>query len=664
MKTVRTVCPRDCYDNCFLVVKVGDDGRIASVKGDLAHLMTHGFLCPRGKKDPEHVYTNRILFPHVRTGEKPGRQFRRASWDEALDLLVRNLTRVLAEKGSDSVLLLDYAGFTGLTSSSYAHRLWNALAAARTDYAVCSKSGHEGLGLHYGRSYGVQPEELLEKDLIVFWGFNAPVSSPHLWALARTARKERGTRIIAVDPWRSECARGADLWIAPKPGSDVALAMGICRYLVAKGRIDTRFIEKRTVGFRVLREEVLTWNPKRVRMETGLDASSLEDLSAAYASSRKSATMIGIGLQKTVNGADKVRAVSLIPALRGTHRGFFYSNKKAYLVNTDFLSGESLSEKKGRIVSQVALSESLRNGEFAFLFVYGMNPALTLPGQKALRQGLEREGVFLALHDTHWTETADWADVVLPAATFYEKDDLVLPWTHRHVRLMQKAIEPLGESRGEARLMTELAQRLGLTQEWLYEDPWLAMRRAFEGALEEGTFDDLLAGKTLPLKERPRNEYQTPSGKIELASRKARELGFDPLPRHMPLGQGSGTFVLLNSAGRNYTNTQFRENYGPIPQMVLVNPADAKAMGIAEGDAVMLENELGSIRLPAKLSPHVPEGILWAARLLTDLDGRPMNDITSSVPQTIGRGPTFNSTLVTVRKAPEAPKGQGATPRN
>lgn len=647
------MCPRDCYDTCSLVVRVGDDGKIQSVGGDLSHPMTHGFVCPRGKKDPEHVYANRVLFPHVRAGSKPGRDFRRASWDEALDLVAEKLSRALEAHGKDSVLLLDYAGYTGLTSSSFAHRLWNALGAPRTDYALCSTSGHEGLALHYGKSYGIQPEELLEKDLIVFWEFNAPVSSPHLWALARMARKERGARIIAVDPWQSECARGADLWIAPRPGSEVALAMGVCRTLIEKGRVDKRFIERVTRGFPVLREEALTWTTKRVRKETGIPAASLEELAAAYAGSRKSATMIGIGLQKSENGADKVRAVSLIPALLGLHRGYYYSNKKAYMVDSAYLSGESLSEKKGEIVSQVALSDAVRRGRFAFLFVYSMNPALTLPGQKAFREGLGKSSVFLTLHDTHWTETADWADIVLPAATFFEKEDLVLPWSHRYVRLSQKAIEPLGESKSEVGVMTELARKLGLAQEWLYEDPWLAMRKAFEGALAEGTFDDLMAGKSLPLKERPRNEYQTPSGKIEFASGKGRELGIDPLPRHMPLARKPGEFVLLNSASRNYTNTQFREIYGPIPQVVMVNPRDAKSLGIAEGDPVALENELGSIRLSAKLSPHVPEGVLCSPRLLVDLDGRPMNEITSSAPQPLGSGSTFNSTLVTLRRAQE-----------
>jgi anaerobic selenocysteine-containing dehydrogenase len=292
----------------------------------------------------------------------------------------------------------------------------------------------------------------------------------------------------------------------------------------------------------------------------------------------------------------------------------------------------------------------LKRADFKFIYIYSTNPAVVLPGQKDVREGLEHKDVFTAVHETHWTETADRADVVLPATSFLEKRDIVLPWSHRHVRLSEKVIEPLGESRDETWVMQELARRLGLEESWLYEDPWHALERAFEGALDDGTFEDLTGGKDLLLKPKPREEYRTPSGKLEFYSGVALTKGLDPLPQHRPRVPGPGEFFLINTATRHYTNTQFREEYGPIPAEVTINPVDADKAGVAEGETVSLRNELGSIDLVVKLSESVPTGVLWAPRQLTDPAGRPMNNITSPDPQPAGGGPTFNSTIVTVIK--------------
>jgi anaerobic selenocysteine-containing dehydrogenase len=648
-RKIKTVCPRDCYDSCFVTATVGDDGKIESVKGDTDHPLTRGFTCPRGNKDSIRVYSNRILFPQIRTGGKPGRSFRKASWSEALDIVAESLKSAIRDHGSESVLLLDYAGYTGLLSSRFSHRLWNAIGAAQTDEAICSTSGHKGLEFHYGLSYGIQPEELLQGDLIVFWGFNAPVSSPHIWSLAIESRRQNGTRLIAIDPRESECARSADIHAAPRPGSDVALAMGICRSLIENGQVDLDFIEKETTGFEQLKEEALSWSAEKVHEETGLEPAVVEQVANAYAVSNRSATMVGIGFQKNRNGADLVRAASFVPALRGLHRGFYYTNGRAPLVDKSYLTGESIVGIPSKTVSQVALSSQVQHGDFSFLFIYSMNPVQTLPNQVAFRQGLKRSEVFTTVHETHWTETTDYADVILPAPTFLEKQDIVVPWSHRHVRLSEKVIDPLGESRDEVWVMTQLSRKLGLSDEWLYEDPWKALEIAFEGAIENGSFQDLFDGKSLLLELKPPDVFQTPSGKIEFYSNRALELGMSPLPEHRALRLGPDEFHLLNTATRKYTNTQFRESYGPIPEFVLMNPQDADLLGVSDDQFVKLENDLGRIKLRVKVSDSVPPRVLWSPRQLTDLEGRPMNDITSDEPQPIGQGSTFNSTVVTVR---------------
>ena len=641
------MCARDCYDSCFILADVNDDGSLVSVKGDPDNPVTQGFVCPRGKMDAPRVYKNRVLYPQTRVGDKPGRKFRRIDWNEALETISGKLQEVIKTHGRESVLLLDYSGNTGLLSEVYPHRLWNALGASRTDGAMCSKAGKTGLALHYGEYYGLQPESLIDRDLIVFWGFNAPVSSAHLWALALQARKQRGATIIAIDPRRSEAAKNADRHFQPKPESDVALAMGICRILIEKNYLAREFIEKYTVGFDKLEKEIMSWSPQRVETETGLDWNQVETIADLYGKSNLSASLMGIGLQKSINGADLVRAVSFIPALRGLHRGFFYSNSDAFFIDNNYIAGNTFSNLQPKTVSQVALSQRVREGEFKFIFIYGMNPALTLPHQSAFRRGLSTDA-FVVVHDTHWTGTADYADVVLPAPTFFEKQDIVVTWVHRYIRISPPVIEPLGESRDEVWVMHELARKLGVREQWVLANPWKELEKAFEGAFVDGTFQDLLAEKTLHLKLKPPDRYNTPSGKLEFYASRALEMGINPLPRHCPVKPGVGEFILLNSALRNYTNSQFSESYGPIPTVVTINPTDAARLKITGNGRVKLANDLGCVEVDVEISNAVPGGVLWMPRLSICLNGKPMNELTAPITQVIANGPTFNSTLVKI----------------
>ncbi|RLE70419.1 MAG: formate dehydrogenase, partial [Thermoprotei archaeon] len=548
MEKIEVVCPRDCYDTCSLIFTIDDSGKLKNVRGDPRHPITQGFICPRGVGDLKRVYKNRILYPYVRTGRKPGRDFKRVGWSEALDLIAEKLKQVLKNYGPKTILHLEYAGNMGLLTWYFPQRFWNAIGASKTDYSVCSKSGHEALSLHYGLSYGVQPDELLEMKLIVYWGFNAVVSAPHLWALSVKARR-RGGRISVVDSRRSETAKRADIWLCPKPGSDVALAFGVARYLIEHGYVDLDFIREWTYGYEEYKREVLKWTPERVEEVTDVKWSKIEALGEAYGRLKPSATMMGFGFQKSIYGAESVRAVSLIPALLGLHRGFYYSNSRGYGMDISYLTGEKLYGRKVRVVSQVALAEYLKRGEFKFVYIYNMNPAVTLPGQKALRKGLSREDVFVVVHDTHWTETAEYADVVLPAATYLEKTDVVIPYSHRYVKISKKVIEPLGESKSEIWVMKELASRLGMS-EVLREDHWKALEKAFKDSLEDGSFSDLINGKMLKLRYMPLNRYQTPTGKIEFYSLKAEKLGLNPLPQQYPLLKKR--FILLNSSTFKY----------------------------------------------------------------------------------------------------------------
>ena len=644
MRQVPTVCARDCYDTCALIVTVEESERVLSVKGDPENPVTQGFTCPRGAKDHERLYKNRVEAPFLRRGD----HFEQVDWEEGLSIVSQKLAEVLAKHGPEAVLYLDYAGNQGLLTGAFPQRLWNAIGATQTDWALCSKSGHKALALHYGDSYGIMPTELLSMDLIVFWGFNAAVSSPHMWSLATKARKSRGAQIVTIDPRESRTAKNANLWIRPRPGSDVALAYGSINHLICRGYVDLKFIEEWTSGFARLREKTSEWTADKVERVTGVAWRYVEQLGEAYGNSKPSATMIGIGLQKCDQGADQVRAVSFIPALLGMHRGFFYSN--SFAIDGPPIAGHTLTDRTPRVVEQVACADLVKDGEFKFIYVSCMNPCLTLPNQHALRKGISRQDVFVVVHETHWTKTAQYADVVLPAPTYLEKEDLVIPWSHNYVRCSRRAVHPVTDSRSETWVMREIAKRLGLTEDWLYEDAWGAIKSALENGLEGGSFDSLESGEVLALKTKPRDNYPTPSGKIEFYSSKAAKMGLSPLPTQTPLNAENEGFILLTSATPKYTSTQFQEVYGPIPAVVAMNTRDAERLGIEDGHPITLANARGQVRMKVTVSDTVPVGVVWSPRQSEGLAGEPQNCLMSSAPQEIGSGPRFNSTIVRITR--------------
>ncbi len=602
--------------------------------------------------DPKRVYSQkRVLHPHIRKSAENAGEFNRVTWDKALSLIADKLQDTLESYGPESVLLYDYPGNQGFLSWQFPRRLWHALGATTTDYSLCSTSGHHAIGLHYGRSYGIQPEELQEMSVITFWGNNAKVSASHQWSLALKARKNRQAIIVDVDSRKSPTSEAADIWLNPRPGSDVALTYGIARHVILNNGVDKKFINEWTVGYEKFEKEALSWTPDRVEQVTGLSWDRIETVANLYLKKQPIVFMIGLGLQKSNPGTEAVRAVSLLPTLLGYHRGFHYSDSNGRHVDWDYICGSSLTQKKGNVINQVSIGPRLESGEFKFVFVLGSNPTVTLPDQTTVRKGLSREDVFVAVQDTHWSKTAHFADVVLPAATYYEKTDVNLSDHHLYCRLSNKAIEPLGESWHEIKVMQEISHRLKLSESWLYEDPWDALEIALKGAFADKSLKDILNGEILKLRLKPKNEYQPPSGKIEFASSTASEIGVQEIPVQPELQTDGKWHILLNSSIPNYTHSQFTDVYGPIPQIVWVNKKDAEALEICNGNEVVLFNELGEVRVKAVVNDKVSKGVLWAPRPLVGLDGNPLNALTSSTQQIIGGGPNFNSTKVKIRKA-------------
>jgi anaerobic selenocysteine-containing dehydrogenase len=644
-KVVKAVCHRNCPSICFIDVEV-ENGRITATRGSMESPVTRGVLCPRGMGDPQRVYSeDRVLYPHIRKDHG----LVRVSWEEALQLASKRLEETIRDYGRESVLLYDYPGNQGFLSWQYSQRLWRAIGATRTDGALCSNSGHTGIALHYGLTYGVGFDETIDYPAVVFWGNNVQSSYLHLWLSLLKAKKERDITFVSVDPRRSETSRNSDLWIAPRPGSDVALCYGVARYLIENDKIDKPFINSNSVGFDEYRKEAIRWTPDRVERVTKLNWGIIEEFSELISRKRPVAFLIGLGLNKSDQGAESVRAVSLLPALLGQHRGFHYSDGRGRYDDWSYINGSKMSKLSSRVVNQVSVGQMLMSGEFKYIFIKGTNPAVTLPDQLSVKSGLSKDDVFVVVHETHWTETTRLADVVLPASTYLEKTDINLSDHHRYVRLSNQAIEPLEESRHEIWVMQQIADRIGRSESWFHEDPWMALRKGLEGAFENGELGDILKGAVLRLKQKPNDEYQTPSGKIEFYSSGALEKGIEPLPFQMPLGQNDNDFVLLNSSLPKWTQSQFRDVYGPIPEVVWLNSFDAMEIGVHDGEEVTLTNELGELTLKAITTYDITKGVLWSPRPLTDKNGSPLNILASGKPQLIGSGPRFNSIMVKVR---------------
>ncbi len=644
-RIIKTVCPRDCYDTCFMKVTVEKD-RVIKITGDDSNPITANFLCPRGNRDIDRVYSKmRILYPHIRHS-KPGGALEEISWDDALTIVSSKIKEVIGEYGPEAILRLDYSGNMGLLSNVYSRRLWVQLGVTETDYTICSASGHAAIKLHYGSSYGMYPDEIPGTKLTVFWGVNASVSAMHIWRLAVKNREEGGI-IASIDPIITSTMKKSDFYLKPKPGSDVTLAYGIMKALVEEGYHDEDFIQRYTYGFERLKERLDELSQGYIEETTGVEWNDIKEMARLYGENKPSLTFIGFGVQKSIYGGEAVRAISLIPALLGLHRGFYYSNSGAWIFDEEYLTGEKFVSRKPSVVNQVSLGRLLEEGRFKLVFIYNTNPAQTLPNSSAVRRGLSRDDVFVVLHDTHWTETAEYSDLILPAATYLEKEDVVFSYSHRYTMFSEKAISPLGESKSEVWLMQQIAKRIEAA-DWVLEDPWEALKKALENTFVHCTFEDLYKGEVCMLKTKPRTDYPTPTGKIEFYSLTAEHNGIHPLPFQYPVEEKK--FILITSSLPQYTHTQFQDVYGGIPPIIWINPVDAAEKEIMSGDLVKVFNEKGAVVLKAIVTDEVGRRVLWSPKLCNDLFGRPINTITSDEPQKIGRGSSFNSTKVDIEK--------------
>ncbi|MEM4795021.1 MAG: molybdopterin-dependent oxidoreductase [Ignisphaera sp.] len=637
---VNIACPRDCYDTCRLKVHV-ENSRITKIAAD-DDRYTQGVLCPRAAKDIERVYSPlRVLYPSASVGRGV---FRRIDWDNAIDLLVSRLMDVLERYGPKHVLFLEYAGNRGILTRYASRRLWNYLGVTQTDRSICNYSGSKALKLVYGSTYGLFPDEIDRLNMAIVWGFNPAVSAIHLWRRILKIM-ERNGYVVTLDVRSTETARQSNYFVKVKPGSDGYLALGLAKYLIDQGYVDKEFIDSYTYGYQEFVKHLEKYSLDVVENVTGVSKQKIAEIAEIMVNSRPFGIFIGYGIQRRYGGGEIVRAISILPALLGIHRGFYYSNTEGISINVDAVEG--IRHRFADTVSMEKVGEELARGVYKFVYIHLHNPVATLPNASKVVEGLSRDDVFVVVHETHWSDTAKVADLVLPAPTFYEKLDLVFSYLHNNVYINQPAIEPLGESIAEYQLMCEIAKHVVPDK---YQEICLDPYRVFEIAIGEKNLEKLLAKGYTELEIKPREEYQTPTKRIELYSTVAEKLGLPPLPTP-PEGDkcGEEEFVLITSAHPLYIHTQFEEVYGVNQNSLYISREDAEKLGLSEGDLVEIYNDRGSAVVRIHIDMGISRGIVWTSRQIYTIDGKRINVVLDDGVDRYG-GATLNSTCIKIRK--------------
>ncbi|MBA4195606.1 MAG: molybdopterin oxidoreductase [Comamonadaceae bacterium] len=677
--TVRGACPHDCPDTCALVTTV-ENGVAVKVHGNPAHRHTDGVLCTKVSRYAERTHhPERLLQPMRRTGPKGSGQFEPISWDEALDTIARRLGDIAA-RDPQAILPYSYAGTMGLVQGeSMAARFFHRLGASLLDRTICAAAGGEGLVQTLGAKVGMKVEHFAQAKLIVIWGSNSIGSNLHFWKLAQQAKRD-GARLVCIDPRRTETAEKCHEHIALRPGTDAALALALMHQLITHDWLDHDYIRDHTLGFEALRERALQWPPERAAEVCDVPVQQIIDLARAYGTTRPAAIRLNYGMQRVRGGGNAVRAVACLPALVGAWRqaagGVLLSSsgqfpvERAALQRPDLLAG-----RQPRTINMSTIGDDLlREASPTFgprieaVVVYNSNPVAVAPESGKVVRGFARDDLFTVVLEHFRTDTADHADILLPATTQLEHWDIHTSYGHTDVLLNRPAIAPVGQSRTNTDVFRALARRMGFTEPCFDDDDEALCRMAFRPDVID--FQQLLdqGFATLQLPDAPYadGDFPTPSGRCEFVSARLQAQGLDGLPDHLPNHEPAGSSVrfplaMISPPARNFLNSSFvnvqslRDIEGqPVLEM---HPADAGARGIADGDMVRVFNDRGEYRCRVKVGQRARHGVvnglgIWWRKL--GPDGTNVNEVTSQRLTDLGRGPTFYDCLVEVARVGEA----------
>ena len=662
-----SVCALDCPDCCSLIINV-DDAKGSRLRGDPNHPITRGFLCGKVAQYLDREYSpDRLLYPHKRIGAKGEGRFTRISWDEALDTVAVRLKSTVAEFGAESVLPYSYAGTMGLLNGSgMDRRFFHRLGASRLDRTICSATGMEALTRTLGHRYSTEPEQFRHSKLIIAWGANILGTNVHLWPFILEARRN-GAKLYVIDPIQTRVAKLADKHLAPYPGSDLALALGLVHVIVAENLQDAEYISSYTNGFDELKELASKYTPERVQALTGIGRQEVVSLAREYATTRPAAIRLNYGIQRSERGGAAVRAVAALPAITGSWRevggGLQLSTSQGFRLNRAGLEMPELGPP-ARTLNMTELGfvlTKLDNPAVKSLVVYNSNPAAIAPNQNMVLKGMRREDLFTVVLEQFQTGTADHADILLPVTTFLEHTDLYLAYGHYYLQLARPALPAPGETRSNVEIFRELAFRMGFNDQCFHDTEDDMIRTLLASGhpfLERITLERLerehfvrlnLSPEGTPFLPFANGGFGTASGKCELGG---SALEYEP-PVESRLGSGElrtrYPLELVSSKNDDSMNSTFgnRPHTDEQTSVLWMHTSDAAPHGISNGDRVRIFNDRGSILLKAEVDGMVGQGVVRAPAVRW---GQNVNALTSDRLTDMGGGPSFYSCLVQVER--------------
>jgi anaerobic selenocysteine-containing dehydrogenase len=751
-QVVHAACPHDCPDACGVLITV-QDGRATKIQGDPEHPVTRGFLCAKVAKYLDRVYSpERVLYPMRRVAAKgPVAQrsfashnrvenpvvreqisyehiaheqvWQRISWDEALEEITARFRAISAEFGSEAILPYSYGGTLGtLNSGSMDRRFFHRLGASQLDRTICSTAGEAGLKSVLGVKLGTEPEQFRHSKYIIAWASNIHGNNVHLWPFITEARR-KGAKLVVIDPYRTRTAECADWYLPINPGTDAALALGMMHVIIGENRHDADYVARHTLGFEQLRQKVKEYPPERVAQWTGIAADDIRKLAREYTTARPATIRLNYGVQRSERGGMSTRAIVMLPCVTGSWKevggGLQLSVSGAADLNSDALKRADLMRialgREARTVNMVELGRvlnTLKDPPIKALFVYGSNPASVCPHHDEVVRGLLRPDLFTVVHEQFFTDTTDYADIVLPATTFFEHKDLQKAYGHYYLQVSSQAIAPLGECRSNVDVFRALAEHMGFKEECFREsvdemidtalvsnDPWMRgidrerlererqVRFSFSPAesflpapevhLSASDGEPGLAGagqvrtavaassnnNPEPFLPFANGGFRTPSGKAEFYSEALKALGLDPVADFTPPSESrhgrrgdAPPLELLARKADNFLNSTF-SNLPSLQEMeeaglLEISHEDAKGRGIADGDTVRVFNKRGEIRLKARVDGKVQPGVVSAtlnwAKMTPGFQS--VNSLTSEKLTDMGNSATFYSVLVEVER--------------
>lgn len=703
--TLHGACPHDCPDTCSMVYTT-EAGRLTSVRGNPDHPMTRGALCGKLRDFDRHHYNpDRILHPMRRTGPKGSGQFERISWDAALREIHERFTAVADTHGAEAILPYNYLGNEGIVQGlTVGDAFFNRLGATVAEKTFCGSGSCTAWLLTVGPTNGTDPMSFAHSRLIVLWGCNSISTNIHHWHVVKEAQRN-GARVVVIDPYRSRTAKEADWHLAPRPGTDGALAMAMIHVIIAENLTDTDYIARHTIGFPQLAERAAAFTPELAESLCGIPADDIRRLAREYATTPNAALRPGVAVERSAGGAQALRAIFSLPALTGAWKhpggGVYQMPLWEFPIHWDRVCRPDLIPEGRRALNVLKLgaildgTAGIQPGVHA-LMVYNANPVSNSTETESIKRGLSRDDLFTVVSEHFLTDTARYADILLPATMAAEHDDMMFSWGHFFFTLNQKAIEPPGEAVSNAELFRRLAATFGFSEpqfsmseaelmEWYldWDSPKLG-GIGMDHFREHGWFR-LAIGEPATRTPHAEGNFPTPSGKCEFFSETAATTGnfvappfrqmyahqqggepLDPLPGYVAPNERPETspaqaarfpLNIVSPKSHGFLNSQYANEAHKLAsqgaQSILINPADAAARAVADGALLRVFNDRGAFHGEARVTDDVPPGLVVASLgYWHSLNrGGAVNTISASTYGGMGHSPTFSDNLVEVALA-------------